>query len=181
MNWLSVEKARYAYELSELIAYPTEAIWGLGCNPFDQTAVEALLDLKQRDWRKGLIVVFSDYAHLPELFEPLPQETLDTLKGLWPAPVTCLLPNNGVFPEWVTGGSDKIALRLSAHSTVKALCDMVGPLVSTSANISKHEPCRYSWQVRKQLGDTLTIIEGACGAQQQPSQIIDIVTGERLR
>lgn len=181
MNWLSQQQARFAYKNSGVIAYPTEAIWGLGCNPFDEEAVTQLLRLKQRDWRKGLIVVFSDYGQLSELFEQLPESIRKQLEALWPAPITCLVPHHGRFPEWVTGGSDKIALRLSAHPQVKMLCDQLGPLVSTSANLSKREPCRYSWQVKKQFGERITIIGGECGNQQQPSQIIDMITGQRIR
>ena len=86
-------------------------------------------------------------------------------------------------PEWVRGRHSTIAVRVSDHPVVRALCEKAGrPLVSTSCNPAGRQPARYSWQVRRYFGDQLDrIVPGALGGNRQPSRIIDIVSGQQLR
>lgn len=175
--------AKSAFTQNKIIAYPTEGVWGLGCNPWSAKAVDKLLCLKQRDWKKGLIVVFSDYQQILPIYSALSAEQKQFLKTIWPGAVTVLLDNQAFFPDLVTGGSEKIALRYSAHPTVSLLCSHFGPLVSTSANLSGHPPCRFAWQIRQQLRqpELGSIVYGACGGLKKPTPIIDLDTGQRLR
>lgn len=167
-----------------VIAYPTEAVWGLGCDPWDALAVERILDLKQRPMEKGMILVAASVSQIQFLLDPLPPELRREAQQYWPGPVTCLVPDVlGQVPEWVRGKHRTIAVRVSAHPVVKALCETAGmPLVSTSCNPAGRQPARHSWQVRRYFGDQLDrIVPGNLGGNRKPSRIIDIVTGQQLR
>jgi len=176
--------ARHTLLRSGVIAYPTEAVWGLGCDPWDSSAVERILELKQRPMHKGLILVAACVDQIRFLLDPLPEELQKAAASHWPGPVTCLLPDvREQVPEWVRGQHSSIAVRVSAHPVVRALCTAAGmPLVSTSCNPSGHPPARHPWQVHRYFGDRLDrIVPGAVGGDRNPSRIIDIVTGKQLR
>lgn len=167
-----------------VIAYPTEAVWGLGCDPWDQDAVMRLLELKQRPVAKGVILVASSVEQVRFLLDPLPESLRREAERHWPGPVTCLLPDvHGQIPEWVRGRHGSIAVRVSDHPVVRALCEATGmPLVSTSCNPAGRQPARYIWQVRRYFADRVDwIVPGALGGNRKPSRIIDIVSGQQLR
>jgi len=167
-----------------VIAYPTEAVWGLGCDLWDQEAVERILELKQRPVEKGVILVASSVDQIRFLLEPLSQALQDEAERYWPGPVTCLLPDvERQIPEWVRGKHTSIAVRVSEHPVVGALCNAAGmPLVSTSCNPAGRQPARHIWQVRRYFGDQLDwIVPGSLRGNRKPSRIIDIVSGQQLR
>jgi len=166
-----------------VIAYPTEAVWGLGCDPFNQNAVLDLLQMKRRDWRKGVILVAASIAQLKPYLHGLDEKYLHTLYASWPGPNTWLVPNNGTAPDWITGARDTLAVRVTAHPVVAALCEAFGgAIVSTSANPAGKLPARSLFAVQKYFGKNLdSIVPGALGGLQNPTQIRDVITGEICR
>ncbi|MDI9243765.1 L-threonylcarbamoyladenylate synthase [Marinobacter sp. CHS3-4] len=167
-----------------VIAYPTEAVWGLGCDPWDKDAVHRILELKQRPMEKGLIVVAGSVAQIDFLLRPLPEAQRQIALSYWPGPVTCLIPDlEQQIPQTVRGRHSSIAVRVSDHPLIKALCGAIdGPLVSTSANPAGRQPARYSWQVRRYFQNRLDrLVPGNLGGHRKPSRIIDIVSGKQLR
>ena len=167
-----------------VIAYPTEAVWGLGCNPWSEYAVDTILALKQRPMHKGLIVVAASVEQIGFLLDPLPLEIRQRAESHWPGAVTCVLPDvKRQIPDWVRGDHDTIAVRVSAHPLVKQLCKVAGmPLVSTSCNPAGREPARAPWQVQRYFPDGIDLlVSGSLGDSRQPSTIIDITTGQKLR
>jgi L-threonylcarbamoyladenylate synthase len=168
---------------SGLIAYPTEAVWGLGCDPLDEQAVRRLLALKQRDWRKGVILVAADMAQLAPYLRGLDAEKCAVLRNSWPGPNTWLVPDNGAAPSWITGGHSTLAVRVSAHPVVAALCRAYGgAIVSTSANTAGDLPARSAEDVTRYFGDGVDlIVQGAVGDAKNPTQIRNLMTGEICR
>lgn len=167
-----------------VIAYPTEAVWGLGCDPWNQAAVTRILTLKQRPLEKGLILVAASVAQIRFLLEPLEPELRQRALACWPGPVTCLLPDvAGQIPEWVKGAHTSVAVRVSKHPMVRALCEAAGqPLVSTSCNPAAQAPARTRSQAARYFGGSIDwLAPGKVGSDCEPSQIIDIATGCRLR
>lgn len=166
-----------------VIAYPTEAVWGLGCDPFHRTALTRLLALKQRDPAKGVILVAADMDQLAPWLEGLSDQQLDTLSASWPGPNTWLIPDNGHTPALVRGNHDRVALRVSDHPGVQALCRAFGgPLVSTSANHAGEPAAMSADQVRRILADQLdAILPGELGGRPRPSVIRDLLSGAILR
>jgi len=176
--------ARRTLHQGGVLAYPTEAVWGLGCDPWNQVAVQRILDLKQRPVHKGMILVAASVEQIAFLLNPLPQELQQRARQHWPGPVTCLLPDvHQQVPEWVRGEHSSIAVRVSAHTVVKALCNAIGgPLISTSCNPAGRAPARSPWQVQGYFHGQLDwVVPGELGGNRQPSRIIDIVTGQQLR
>ena len=114
--------------------HAAEGVWGLACDPFDETAVARVLQLKRRPVTKGLILIADDAARFDLELGTLNASDRSTVLGSWPGAVTWILPNRQ-FPYWITGGRDGVAVRVPGHAQSRALCRAFdGPLVSTSAN-----------------------------------------------
>ena len=166
-----------------VIACPTEAVWGLSCDPDNQSAVSRLLALKNRPVAKGLILVAAAESQLSFLLDELPPKQRRTLSDSWPGPATWLLPHLGRVPPWIYGDHDTVAVRVSAHPGVRALCQAWGgPLVSTSANPAGCRPAVALFQVRRYFDDHLdALLPGAVGGAGQPSVIRDLASGKIIR
>ena len=187
MDWSRRPHIQRAADLlwsGEIIAYPTEAVWGLGCTPFDEQAVYRLLAIKQRDVEKGLILVAADVSQFADLLRPLSDAQRRTLQQSWPGPVTWLVPDlESRVPDYIKGSHSGVALRVSAHPVVVGLCRAFGgPLVSTSANPQGKRPARQPWQVHAYFGDQLGMVTPGCvGGRARPTEIRDLLTGELVR
>lgn len=166
-----------------IIAYPTEAVYGLGCDPLNEKAVLRLLALKQRSWEKGLILIAADFAQLVPFLEPLTPILEKRVFAEWPGPVTWLLPAKSNVPYWLRGQSSKLAVRVTAHPEVVALCQQWGgALVSTSANLSGQPAAKTAVDVQNIFAPTIDyIVSGAVGERERPSEIRDAVTNTVLR
>jgi L-threonylcarbamoyladenylate synthase len=183
---LSVVEAAALLRRGGLVAYPTEAVWGLGCDPFDEAAVSRLLVLKQRAVDKGVILVAASMPQLDGLVDwrALPQERRDAVLATWPGPHTWIVPATVRVPRWITGVHDgNVAVRISAHAVVAALCEAFGaPLVSTSANRASMPPPRDVAAIDAKLLSALDgIVEGVTGDLAQPTPIRDARSGYVLR
>ena len=166
-----------------LIAYPTEGVYGLGCLPGERSAVERLLRVKRRSWRKGLILIAANFEQLEPLVV-LPRAGLrDEILGSWPGPVTWLLESQRGVPAWVGGGRGTLAVRVTDHPLASQLCRRVGePLISTSANRAGRPPLKRPLDVRRELGPELDdILVGPLGALDRPTTLRDGMTGATLR
>lgn len=180
----SVNEIIMLIKQQKVVAYPTESVFGLGCDPDSQQAVEALLQLKRRSWEKGLILIAANYQQLlpyiddSQLAESQQQQMFDS----WPGPVTWVVPAKKNTPNWLTGQFTGIAVRVSNHPLVKNLCQLYGkPLVSTSANLTGYPPCRTTEEVWEQFGKDFPVLSGSVGDQINPSQIRDIISGKLIR
>ncbi|WP_241570045.1 L-threonylcarbamoyladenylate synthase [Rosenbergiella collisarenosi] len=180
----SFDRCVTAINQGEVIAYPTEAVFGLGCDPDNQQAVGKLLLLKQRPIEKGLILIAASYEQLRPYIAVEKITALQERRMLshWPGPVTFVVPASPSAPKWITGRFDSIAVRVTNHPAVRQLCEAVGkPLVSTSANLSGQPPARTWDEVVVQFGDEFIILNAVTGGRDNPSEIIDVLTGEHIR
>jgi L-threonylcarbamoyladenylate synthase len=176
-----VDEARQWITDGKVIAYPTEAVYGLGCDPFNQSAVEKILTLKQRKASKGLILLISHWTQLAPLVSPVSEHLLEMVRNTWPGPVTWVFPKSPLIPPWLSGDWSTIAVRMSAHPLAQALCSE-RPIVSTSANISGHAPAMNIEHLRTQFPKGVdAVLDGPLGDAAQPSAIYDVLSGRRLR
>lgn len=176
-----VGEARELLDQGGVIAYPTEAVYGLGCSPFNQQAVEKIWTLKRRTKSKGFILLIADWTQLTPLIAPVSDLLLEAVRSTWPGPVTWVFPKSGIIPDWLSGQHDGIAIRMSAHPVAHQLC-VDGPVVSTSANISGHDPVVDLLGLSEQFPQGLdAVLTGDLGGLSQPSAIYDVLTGIRLR
>ena len=182
VNSWRVQQAAREIRAGAVIAYPTEAVWGLGCDPWNEEAVDRLLAIKNRSVDKGLILVADNIRQFDFLLADLPQIWQDQLASTWPGPTTWLVPHQNRLPEWITGGHPGVAIRVSDHPLVRDLCALTGPLVSTSANPSGRPPALSRLRIEQYFAGQLDgVLDGRLGGRKNPSQIRDLLSGAQVR
>lgn len=166
----------------KVIAYPTEAVYGLGCDPLNEAAVMHLLHIKQRPIEKGLILIAASLQQL-EPYVLLNEEILARITPTWPGPVTWVIPAQANTPKWLTGEHNSLAVRVTAHPIAQQLCrDYGSPLVSTSANATTQPAMRTATELVNSFADSdIFILEGQVGELSQETAIYDAVSGKKLR
>ena len=182
---LTVAEAAQKLCSGGVIVYPTEAVWGIGCDPMNQQAVMRLLDIKQRPISKGMILIA---ARIEQLMPYLEFSTLDHTQqqrvlDSWPGPNTWIIPASLQAPPWITGQHTGIAVRVTDHPAVIALCNRVkGAIVSTSANLANHPAAHSMDQIDPAiLAHCDGWLQGETAGRQRPSTIRDALTGAELR
>lgn len=169
---------------NEVIAYPTEAVFGLGCNPQSETAVRKLLALKQRPEEKGLILLASDLKYLlPYIDETrMTEQAWQRLEQISEQAITWVVPVKNTVPSYLTGKFDSIAVRLCNVPAVVELCEATGfALTSTSANLSGEPPCRSAKEVIDQFGQDFPVLHADTLGREKPSEIRDIFSQQIFR
>jgi L-threonylcarbamoyladenylate synthase len=182
MNSLHLKRAIHHCEKGGVIAYPTEAVFGLGCLPLLEQSVDRILKLKIRSIDKGLILVAADIEQLEEFVDFTKVENTQVIYDSWPGPVTWLIPAKDTTPFWLTGNHKTLAVRVSSHPVVRALCEKLGPIVSTSANPSSFEPARSTDEVRSYFHTEVDyVIPANISNNLAPTEIRDSQTGNIIR
>jgi len=178
-----IQEAVKALHHGDVIAYPTEAMYGLGCDPFNANAIAKILQLKHRSIDQGFILVAEHWDQIEPLVQPIEPAALYQALDTWPGPTTWVFPARPLVPQWIRGAHPGIAIRISDHPIVKMLCKAFdGPIVSTSANLHGQPPIRDYRTIKMTFGDQLDlIIEGNIGNQTQPTTIKNAVTSEVIR
>jgi L-threonylcarbamoyladenylate synthase len=151
INDWHISRAVRALDAGGIVLHATEGVWGLACDPFDESAVVRLLFLKNRSVDKGLILIGDGGDDFGPELSALTNAERATIEATWPGPVTWIVPNVQ-FPFWITGGRDTVAIRVPGHAQARALCRAFGgPVVSTSANRSGQPPTVNALQARRRL------------------------------
>jgi L-threonylcarbamoyladenylate synthase len=180
-----IEQAVAALRRGGIVAYPTEAVYGLGCDPFNADALERVFAAKRRPSARGVLLVAADYAQIEPLIDRRTASAASIERALatWPGPHTWIFPRSDAVPEWIARGHAGVALRVTAHPLAAELCRAFGgPIVSTSANRHGDEPARNADAVRAAFGSDIDVIlDGAVGGLDRPTPIRDAMTGDSLR
>jgi len=168
-----------------IIAYPTEAVFGIGCDPDNEKALQCLLTVKNRSADKGLILLAGNYSQLlPYIDESqIPQNMLTKMLSKWPDGISQIVPKSKNISPLLSGKFNTIAIRVTSQPDVVELCKQTNkPIVSTSANLSGQEPAK-TWQtLTPELVEELDfVIKGKTLGHNNPSQIIYALTGEVVR
>lgn len=170
-----------------VIAYPTESVFGLGCDPDCEAAIQKILLLKQRPAHKGLILIAAGIEQLEKYadFSLLTDEQLATIKKTWPGPTTWIIPAKKNLSKLISGDFKSVAVRVTAHPIVIQLCQAFDkPIISTSANISGLEAALDNQQVNKMFKNNpllALVINAPVSGLSTHTQIFDALTGKRLR
>ena len=187
MSAIDLSNALSVLQNRGVIAYPTESVFGLGCDPDCQSAIEKILEVKKRPAHKGLILIAANIEQLEDYadFSLLNAQQLAAIKETWPGPFTWVVPAKKSLCRLISGDFDSVAVRVSAHPIVQQLCLQFGkPIISTSANLSGLEACTTSRQVHDMFADQPlleSIIDAPVSGLSAPSQIYDAQSGKRLR
>lgn len=180
---LTVEEAAERMHSGAVVAYPTEAVFGLGCDPANEAAVRRILSLKHRPESMGLILIGSDFEQFTPWVEAVEPACLQRALDSWPGPVTWLFPRAAGVPGFIAGEHPTVAIRVTAHPVSRALCEAFGgPVVSTSANPHSAPPARSSGEVEEYFGSFIAgIVAGGLGGREECSEIRDVRSGAVLR
>nr|WP_233175656.1 Sua5/YciO/YrdC/YwlC family protein [Dyella sp. ASV24] len=168
-----------------VLAYPTEAVYGLGCDPHDRAAFERLFALKQRPPTQGVLLIGADFEQVEPYINlaAVPADVLVQVRESWPGPHTWIFPRSSLVPDWVAGAHAGIALRVTAHEPAAALCRAYGAaLVSTSANPHGEAPARSAEMAIGYFGEALEgVLDAPVGGQHRPTVIRDALSGAIIR
>ena len=163
------------------MAYPTDTVYGLGCNGLDGKAVRGVFRVKGRQPDTPVPLLVADLPMLLSVVADLPDIGLALVQRYMPGALTLVLRRAGHIPDEVTAGGATVGVRIPDHPIPQRLAAALGgPIVGTSANLSGHPSARTAAEARGQLGDAVDyVLEGECWGKTE-STIID-VTGEAPR
>jgi len=163
-----------------VIAYPTESVFGLGCDPANRAAVKRILQIKGRPQHKGLILLADRPSALQAYIAPVADKR--QLQATWPGPHTWLIPTSKNCPKWLTGRHQTIAARVTANPFSSLLCKNIRmAIVSTSANRSGCQPARTTRECYRLFGGQVRVLQGRTGGAKKPSTIQDLASGRIIR
>jgi L-threonylcarbamoyladenylate synthase len=168
-----ISKAVDALRAGQLIAYPTETVYGLGVDPKNETALNLLYEAKGRDIQKKLILIIASYKQLSEYVEDVSEAGKKLIETFWPGPLSLLFSPRSGLSDQLLGPTHKICIRQTSHRVASAICDSFGgAIVSTSANISGMEPAKTAPEVN--VPGIAVCIDGGELGHSVPSTIYDI-------
>ena len=174
-----ISQAQVILQHGGVLAYSTETVLGLGCDPNNQDATNKILWLKNRAAENGLIVLVDELKTLQNLTQPLSQEQLAKITAA--KNTTWLVPAKHSVPTWVRGDHEKLAIRITQHTTAKPLSCATEGIISTSANISTYKTLVSQDEIRDWFGPHVDYIVIGEAGSEKPSQIKDLLTGEVIR
>lgn len=174
----AVRLARRLLREGEVVAFPTDTVYGVGANAFERYAVRQIFSLKQRPAAKPLPVFIYQIDDLHLVARQVPNHAWTFLQHFWPGALTVVLPKNPKLPDDVTAGQNTVAVRIPNHSLCLDLVAQVGrPLAVTSANLSGQPTPATAPDVAAQLGPGLPLVlDGGPSPTPRPSSIVDLST-----
>jgi len=178
-----IEAAAALLRAGGVLAYPTEGVYGLGCDPDNREAFERIFVMKRRAPEQGVLLIAADFEQIRDWVGDASEAALDRAREAWPGAHTFIFPRSLRVPEWVAGGHAGIALRVTAHPPSGALCHAFrGPIVSTSANRHGEAPARSAADIRAIFGDEPDgVLDAPLGGLDKPTPITDAVSGAIIR
>ena len=173
---LLVARAAALLRAGELVAFPTDTVYGVGAIVWDAAAVGKLYTAKLRALDKAIPVLLADPADVALVARDLPPAALRIAAHFWPGPLTLVVPRADLVPDEVTAGGDTVAVRVPDHDLARALIRAAGaPLATTSANLSGQASPVTAQEVAVQLGERITeILDGGRCPGGVPSTILDL-------
>jgi L-threonylcarbamoyladenylate synthase len=162
----------------KVIAYPTDTVYGVGANGFDERAIEQLYIVKERPRDKAIPYLLADGADVSLVAREIPVAARLLAAKFWPGALTLVIPASARVPKILTAGGDSVAVRVPNHLTTRALIDAVGsPLATTSANLSGAPDPGSAAEVLAQLNGRIPfILDGGTTGGNLPSTVVDVTT-----
>ena len=156
-----IERAAAALRAGELVAFPTETVYGLGADARNPTALNKIYALKGRPTSHPLILHLADAAELPQWVADVPPAAKQLAERFWPGPLTLVLPRAAGVPDELTGGQESVAVRVPAHPVARALLTAFGGGVAApSANRYGRVSPTQAEHVREEFPEGLLVLEG---------------------
>ena len=186
--WNDIRQAAAAVRCGQVLAIPTDTVYGLAADPFNVSAVQRVFHIKRRPETLPILLLIGQNSQLDGLIEGPPPETFERLAAaVWPGPLTMILRASPRIPSIVTAGTGTIAVRLPAAPIPRALARLAGPITGTSANLSGRPAARTADDVKQQLASCVQsnrtppdIIDGGPSRTLRPSTIVDLTGAPRI-
>ena len=158
-NAAGIARASELIRAGELVAFPTETVYGLGANALDRSAIEKIYAAKGRPSSSPLIVHVSSVEMAKSLVREWPEQAEQLARIFWPGPLTLVLPKHPRVPDELTAGLDTVGIRMPAHPMAQALIAEAGvPIAAPSANRFTELSPTSAEHVRESLGDRVAMI-----------------------
>ena len=174
----AILRAQALIQGGELVAFPTDTVYGLGAAINDPQAIDQLYVVKGRDTAKAIAVLIGNLDDLPQVARDMSWSALRLMERFWPGPLTLVLARQAGLPDNLSP-LPTIGVRMPDHPVALALLRQTGPLAVTSANLSGQPSTSSAQQVYQQLGGQVPlIIDGGQTPGGQPSTVVDCTTPE---
>jgi L-threonylcarbamoyladenylate synthase len=155
----SIDLAVEHLQQGRIVAFPTETYYGLGVDPRNDSAVEALFNLKKRPIDKPLLLLVKDTSQLFSLISSIPPEFKVLMNTYWPGPLTLIFPAHASINSKITAGTGTVGIRISPHKVAEQIVSKFGgAITATSANISGMPPASTALEVVKMFGDGIDYV-----------------------
>lgn len=180
MRVISISEAARIIKNGGVIAFPTETSFGLGVDPTNEEAIQKIFEIKKRDHGKPITLILSSTQHLSKwVLKPNPMEK-KLIKNFWPGPLTLLLKKKKSVSNLLSGGSDRLGVRVSSHPVARKLARQIGgAITATSANISGEPSLRSLAVLQKKLGNRIDgVIRNAKIGYKKDSTILYILNNK---
>ena len=176
---ISNKEAAERIRAGELVAFPTETVYGLGANALDATAVAKIYELKGRPPTSPLIVHVASVEMARTLVTEWPQEAEQLARRYWPGPLTLVLPKTSTIPDIVTGALPTVGIRVPNHPLALALIREAGlPVAAPSANRFTGLSPTTAEHVREAFGDAVPVLDGGHCRVGIESTVVSIASGK---
>jgi len=154
-----IEKGAGILREGGVVALPTETVYGLGANAFNEKALARIFEIKRRPFFDPLILHISNVKRLDELVIDVPVSAKNLIDKIWPGPLTVVLPKKSIVPDIATSGLPGVALRMPSNKTALALIELAGvPIAAPSANLFGSVSPTTAEHVEEQLGGSVDMI-----------------------
>ena len=166
-----------------VIAHPTDTIYGLGCLANNPAGIKKIIELKKRDMSKGFILLASDIQYLiPYIDTGMSENLLKKISQPSETPTTFLVPKSDELSPLLAGVNELLAIRITSNPLIKFFCENTdSALISTSANLQGKKVATSKRELKRYFGNDLDYALPPSGYNSQPSRIINLITGERIR
>ncbi len=174
----AVRRATDLLRVGEVVALPTETVYGLAANALDAAAVARIYEIKGRPAHNPIIVHVANQEMARSCVAHWPPAADSLARAFWPGPLTLVLPKSRTIPDIVTAGGPTVGIRWPSHPFIQAVIQECGfPLAAPSANLSNHLSPTNAQHVREQLGDRLRlIVDGGQAQVGLESTVLDLTS-----
>lgn len=156
-----IKRGAELIKMGELVAFPTETVYGLGANAFDENAVRKIFEIKGRPMDNPLIVHIASKDDVYVVCSKVPDATLTLIERFWPGPLTLVLPKNPAVPDIVSAGLPTVAVRMPSHPIALKLIELADvPIAAPSVNIAGKPSATKPEHIKLYFGDKVFVIEG---------------------
>src|SRR3989338_514899 len=178
-----IRRAAQLLSQGKVVAFPTETVYGLGCNAFDEDAVEKVFKAKGRPSDNPLIVHIGSKRQLPILVSGISEKEKKLIDAFFPGPLTLIMNKTGIVPYATSGGLETVAIRMPKHKVAQAILKEAGiPIAAPSANISGRPSSTTAEHVISDfMGRVDAIVDGGKSRIGLESTVVDASTSEILR